>query len=470
MQQPLVIERRTRGVKWFVAATGLGALSLVTACTGGGSASPTPSATTTSLAPDRTLPVTSPTSTPKKADGDPIPIGVVYDSGNDVAGAPDFAAVMNSAASQINETLGGVTGRPIQLVPCASGTESAGVHCAETLIASHVELIVAGRDAHVDFGAFRSQRIPVFMTRPTATADEKLPGVSFFSGGLSSEIATMISYAIKPSYLGSKSLGVLLPPDVYTPEHIATIKAQAIAQGAQITFVIGSAGPSEPQMESYFRGLINGTGGQSSTTTSVPATGLFPPPTSPGGSVSAVPIDAILVLYNGDDTTCINAIRAHHALNFKTPALALAVCGSPSVTSRVNDDARGWSFVGGVDQTKAPYDKVVNAVADFTKLSVGTITVSDDAAAAYGILMTIVEVGNRTSDLPAGPGFGAVIGNLLASGSHQMWGGESFACGASATSPAVCLFGNLVRLYQPNEKGALANYLEGQLIVGDPVG
>ena len=459
-------------------ATALCALLVVASCTGGGATATTTGASTTTNAPTGTVPITSSTSTPKKADGLPITIGVTFNPSLGTVGEVSFSDVMNAASAQINESLGGIQGRPIHLVACPSSTDAEGLKCAADLTNAHVELVVSGRDTHIEFGAFRSKRIPVFATRPTNPADGKLFGVSFFSGGQDSEFETMLWFAVRAASLGAKSIGVIAPRGRFAANDIVALTNRLAISGVKLSVVEGSPTPSAPELETLYKRLLAPASFSSATTSAVPLTTVPPnevvgaTPSSSSGAISsttvvlpvAPPIDTLLVLYDDDRETCVNAIRARSALSVKLPAMAYSRCGDSAVLNRVADDAQGWSFVGGVDRTSDIHKAIATSVGAYTKALSVTPDLSDDSVLAFEILMTIVDTGNRSP--VAQQAVGSSIADSMTSGPRTMWDGSSYQCGQSENYVAICVFGNVVRSYVPNDR-ALGAPAGGSAIVGE---
>ncbi len=127
---------RVRGT-WVLTAVIAGALL-------GGCGSSDDTDTGTSAAPAATS--TQQSSRPAPS-GNPVRVGFVNtDSGP--AGLPEGSAGAKAAAKYVNERLGGVGGRPLELVACPlDGTVEKGIDCANQLVEDDVVAVLQGFDA-----------------------------------------------------------------------------------------------------------------------------------------------------------------------------------------------------------------------------------------------------------------------------------------------------------------------------------
>ena len=117
-------------------------LAALTACssatsTGGGASSSPASSSSAALSPAASSLAPGPTGTPLK-------VGLLDPSGGPVP-VPGVAAGADAAAKYINGELGGIGGRPVQLVSCATDTTPESVQaCANTFVSDGVVAVLDG--------------------------------------------------------------------------------------------------------------------------------------------------------------------------------------------------------------------------------------------------------------------------------------------------------------------------------------
>jgi hypothetical protein len=369
-------------------------------------------------------------------------IGTLHDPTIDPAGSPGFDASTAAAVTLINEEMGGINGRPIQLVPCAA-TPGNGLKCANKLIESKVELVIIGRTADEQLSRFRSANIPVIGTIPADPADLVAPDTYFFTGGRQSELASITAYVGK-KYLGATAVGVIAPTPSAGDTSIDNFVSLLIAGGVFAYKSLGDRAPTEADFETLLRKAGPDTTGP------VPPNPLLIP-------------QVHVVLYEG--ASCLNAIRAHKALRLTGQVVALASCGDQAIIDAAGDDAAGWSFVGGVTIAAAEGAVMRSSIARSSGVSESGLNLSDEAVLAYEELMTLASVGRAISAKPgSAPVTGRAIADVIARDKGRLWGGAAYACGASVSQPAACVFGNQVRTYEAG--GGLTPVGDGNLIEG----
>jgi branched-chain amino acid transport system substrate-binding protein len=105
--------------------------------------------------------------TENPAEGEPIQIGYVYDGTTDVIDASAELAAAEAAAQYVNDYLGGVAGRPIELDVCSTDQTPAGASdCVTQMTADEVPVVLNGvtGQAPVLFRPLADAGIPVFVT------------------------------------------------------------------------------------------------------------------------------------------------------------------------------------------------------------------------------------------------------------------------------------------------------------------
>lgn len=143
--------------------------------------------------------------TPVAADPslEPIRIGMINQEDNPVGSFPELRFAADAAINWINAELGGVDGRPLELVPCATvfSIESSQA-CAENLISEGVVALVGGIDVLVEAAlpALEANGIPLVGGIPAGLAEQRSPNSFSFSGGTAGGMAAFMYHAAEQGY------------------------------------------------------------------------------------------------------------------------------------------------------------------------------------------------------------------------------------------------------------------------------
>lgn len=98
---------------------------------------------TTTEAPDRTE--------APELEGDPVKVGFINNEGGAAFSVPELRVGAEVGAEYVNAELGGVGGRPLELVPCnTDGSPESSIDCANQLIEDGVVAILEGTDLGAD--------------------------------------------------------------------------------------------------------------------------------------------------------------------------------------------------------------------------------------------------------------------------------------------------------------------------------
>ncbi|MCZ7528798.1 MAG: ABC transporter substrate-binding protein [Acidimicrobiia bacterium] len=121
-----------------------------------------------------------------RASGDPILVGFVNLEESPVASFPEAREAALAAADYVNEELGGVGGRPLELVVCTTtGLPEASEKCANELVEKGVVLVTAGADlgTAVSLPILEAAGIPFVGTAAVNLTEYSAPNSYLFVGG-----------------------------------------------------------------------------------------------------------------------------------------------------------------------------------------------------------------------------------------------------------------------------------------------
>ncbi|MDP9071392.1 MAG: ABC transporter substrate-binding protein [Actinomycetota bacterium] len=145
-----------------------------------------------------------------RATGPPILLGMINQENAPVGSFPEVREGAEAAVRYVNEELGGVGGRPLQLRPCTTtGSPESSRACANELVESRPVAIVGG----VDLGAVSSlptltrAGIPYVGGSPTLGAELTSSSAFMLSGGTPADLLGHVQYIVEK--LRAKKVAVL---------------------------------------------------------------------------------------------------------------------------------------------------------------------------------------------------------------------------------------------------------------------
>ena len=126
-----------------------------------------------------------PTSPMGEATGEPIKIGVQNLEGDPNGSFPEFSIAIQAAADYVNAELGGLGGRPIEIVLCKSVVSpDDSQRCANELAADEVEMAISTINFFGNhFAIYQGSDIPVIVVTPITIADFTSEGVYAIGAG-----------------------------------------------------------------------------------------------------------------------------------------------------------------------------------------------------------------------------------------------------------------------------------------------
>ena len=147
-----------------------------------------------------------------QASGEPIVIGMINQEDTPAGSFPEIRIAVQSAVEYVNQELGGVDGRPLQVETCTTvGTPESSQTCANELVEKGVVLVTSG----IDFGSAAS--LPILEQNdllyvggvPLLTPELTAPNSYMFIGG------SVGAFPGQSVYLG-ENLGAKMVNIIYT--------------------------------------------------------------------------------------------------------------------------------------------------------------------------------------------------------------------------------------------------------------
>ncbi|MET0909817.1 MAG: ABC transporter substrate-binding protein [Ilumatobacteraceae bacterium] len=243
------------------------------------------------------------------AEGEPIKIGWSnVDEGP--SAFPGYTEGARIAVEYINNELGGVDGRPLELVTCSQiGDEASATQCGQefanddSLVALVTGLLFFGGQF---YGATSSQGRVVIGTVPLTEGDYGATGVRFWGSGSVGQLGAEAIFAAEN--LGAKKIGIVYRDEPAGQAGADLVKGILANTEAEVVAVPVAMGASD-----------------------------YAPALTAAGDVDAL----ILVT---DTTGCIGVANALEQLGQDPEIVGSASCQDPSGLEAVGDKMEGWYF------------------------------------------------------------------------------------------------------------------------------
>lgn len=186
------------------------------------------------------------------ASGDPVRIG--FASTSDLF--PDADTAADATATYVNEQLGGIDGRPLEIVHCNLSVPEDGTACATQFANDDSIVLAVVGQALVGAGDFYktiSGKKPVYTAAPSGLDDFiSTVSVSYFAGALGASlgIAGFVLEEIKPA-----TLGVLITDDAAGRGGFAVLEPILKSAGADVRPVFVAPTATAPEVESALQAV-----------------------------------------------------------------------------------------------------------------------------------------------------------------------------------------------------------------------
>ena len=190
------------------------ALLVVVAAAGCGSSNKSSSSSSTAASSSTsTAAAADPLGTPKKASGAPLTFGLLNLEAGPVT-FPEYRQAAEAGAQYVNNYLGGIGGRPIKLVSCATdGQPATSARCASQIIDKKPVAILGGADigAPGAFKVYQRAKVAYVGGIPFTPVESNAPNSIIFISISTGDNAAAVKYA-------AQNLGVKKAAVIYTDD------------------------------------------------------------------------------------------------------------------------------------------------------------------------------------------------------------------------------------------------------------
>lgn len=245
-----------------------------------------------------------------KASGTPIRIGTINQETGATGAFPELTTADKVAVEFINQELGGVDGRPLELITCDTAFDpNLSQSCAQEMVAKKVVAVVGGIDIWgTGIKTLTDNGIPLVGGIPVSFDSVRSPVAFQFSGGTWGAAVGMSQYAVE------------------------TLKAKKIAIiYAEFGPITDGAKLAEKAVKRH---------GASATLISVPPIGADM--VQAMNRAAAVKPDVVIALTA--DTGCVPVFETAKQLGLKAPIMFTGACAATKILDTVGDAAEGKIF------------------------------------------------------------------------------------------------------------------------------
>ncbi|HEY6495709.1 MAG TPA: ABC transporter substrate-binding protein [Trebonia sp.] len=421
-------------MKRVIAAAGLSVLALAAAaCSSSSSSSSAASPTSaSSSAPASALGTASASATAK-------PLTIFYfdeEGASAAASSPESYQAAEAAVDYVNDNLGGVKGRPLKLIHCASlGTPDSVINCANQAVDDKPDVVIKGVDVA------GGSAVPIvtgsgisYVTLNAGSPDEVDHSLVFsLTSGFAAQFAPVAAYAKTKGY---SSLGV-----IYT--NVQPLSTPLNGPFAALLAKDGIKYVPEPV-----------------DITAADVTPAY-------SALVAKHVSGILVV-----TTlaqCTASLQARSSLGDSTPLFMSSSCDVPSALSAVSPSATNGSIFAFQDTSAVPSDADTKTYLQVMKTYEPSANVGSFAPSGFESIIDFYRAMQTAAD-PSTLDAASVATTLKSAKNVPLFmgGGQTFNCGQTyfAGESSVCTGAAFLASYTGGTFSLVGAYNAAQLLKG----
>ena len=375
----------------------------------------------------------------KPTSGKPLTVFWVNEEGaSATASSPESFEAAEAAVDYVNKNLGGVKGRPLSLIHCATlGTQTSAITCANDAVDAKPDVYIKGVETA------NAPAVPIitgagipYVTLNAGDPDELTTKDTFsLSAGYAAQLAPVIPY-LKSK--GIKSIGV-----IYT-------------NVPSLSSILGQ-GSSTQKLAAKDKIKY----------TSVPAaitTGDLTP------AYSALLADKVGAIYVVTDAQqCAAALAARSSLDDTTPLFVASACNVQSVLSTVPESVTAGMIVALQDTSTVTSDPDTRIYLKAMKLYEPAANIGGFAPTGFESIIDFYRAMLTAPD-PRKLDPASIISTLDSAKNVPLFmgGGKTFTCDHEAfpTSPSVCTGAAFLAKYSYGKYSLVGAYDSSQLLKG----
>lgn len=257
-----------------------------------------------------TVDVSQALGSPNKATGEPVKIGLITEGGSEAIGSQSALTVTGAtmAVKYANEYLGGIAGRPIELVICGNQATPAGAQdCANQMVQDGV---VAVTLPFTGYGAatapvLTKAGIPYVTMSGNSSEELRAPGAFAITGGYPGTLGAFAQHAREQNFKKFAMIVIDVPSATQAAEQLGGI----VFGNAGVEFQVVTAAPGTPDLIPQLQSAVD-------------------------GGAQAVGV-------TGDVTFCTSFLQAFQTLNPDVAKYVISPCVDPTVIESLGDVLAG---------------------------------------------------------------------------------------------------------------------------------
>lgn len=344
------------------------------------------------------------------ATGEPVKIGLLTEGGSDAIGSQSATTEQGAelAVAYANEYLGGIGGRPIELVTCGSGATPAGAQdCGNQMVEQGVVAVTMPFNGFGEATApiITGAGIPYFTGSANSAAELTAPGAFAYSGGYPGTLGAFAQHAADQGFGKFAMIVIDVPAATQAAQQLGGI----VFGNVGVEFEVITAPPGTPDLTPQLQAAVDG---------GADAIGL-----------------------TGDVTFCTSFLQAYQTLALEVPKYVIGPCVDPTVIDSLGD-VLGGSFIATNSSGEGADVDLYAAIVD--KYGEGE-DIDPDPAISVGVAAGTSAVMNLVRALEGLTGDitkDTVMAQIKAAADVPVWlaEGQTFTCDGKAIAimPNIC--------------------------------
>jgi branched-chain amino acid transport system substrate-binding protein len=200
---------------------------------------------------------------PRRATGEPLVVGLLNMDASPLGSFPELRRDAEVAARYVNEELGGVDGRPLQLEACgADGTAESSRACATELVAKRPVAVLGGVDLGGDgsLPVLEGAGVPYVGLTPGLGAELTSSSSFMLAGGIAADLLAQVDHitgalkatnvgVVHQSFPGLQAAAVLVARAILQKRGVTNLRIVPVADGvADLAPAVRAATVDRPEV------------------------------------------------------------------------------------------------------------------------------------------------------------------------------------------------------------------------------
>lgn len=247
---------------------------------------------------------------PDEATGEAVKVGLITEGGSEAIGSQSELTETGAdiAVQYANEYLGGIGGRPIELVVCGTQATPAGAQdCANQMVDEGVVAVTMPFNGFGEATApiITGAGIPYVIGSGNSAAELTAPGAFALTGGYPGTLGAFAQHASDQGFEKFAMIVIDVPSATQAAEQLGAM----VFGNAGVEFEVITAAPGTPDLTPQLQSAIDG--------------------------------DADAIGLTGDVTFCSSFLQAYQTLALDVPKYVIGPCIDPTVIESLGDTLAG---------------------------------------------------------------------------------------------------------------------------------